>query len=89
MARISFTNHLDRFMDVPSLHVKAADLASALDLVFEVHPKLRSYILDDQGCLRRHVAIFVDGTLVRDRVSLSTHLQPESEVFVMQALSGG
>ncbi|TWU00285.1 hypothetical protein Pla108_12340 [Botrimarina colliarenosi] len=51
--------------------------------------KLKSYVLDEQGRLRRHVAVFVDGRLITDRLGLSDAVTPTSEVFVMQALSGG
>ena len=57
--------------------------------VFEQVPKLRSYILDDQGAVRTHVVIFVDGIAIHDRKQLSDSVRPDSEIFVMQALSGG
>ena len=52
-------------------------------------PRLRGYLLDDQGSLRRHVALFVDGVQVRDRRGLGDPLQDDSEIYVVQALSGG
>ena len=36
---------------------------AALDAYFATAPRVRSYILDDQGRLRRHVAIFIDGVV--------------------------
>ena len=67
----------------------AAQSASALRAVFEDNPKLRSYILDDQDRLREHVVVFIDGQIVQDRATLSDPVENDSEVFVMQALSGG
>jgi hypothetical protein len=64
-------------------------VAEALGEVFAQLPALRSYILDDQGAVRHHVVIFVDGSTLVDRRGLSDPLRPDSEVFVMQALSGG
>lgn len=61
----------------------------ALRQVFAENSKLAGYILDDQERLRKHVAIFVDGELIRDRVKLTDPVKPESRVDVMQALSGG
>jgi sulfur-carrier protein len=53
------------------------------------YPRLQSYILDDQGEVRRHVAIFICGELhKRDRV-LDQSVQPDDEIYVLQALSGG
>lgn len=46
-------------------------------------------MLDEHGRLRKHVVVFVDGTMVADRVALTDAVGPDSEVFVMQALSGG
>jgi molybdopterin synthase sulfur carrier subunit len=52
-------------------------------------PKLRGYILDDQGRLRRHVAVYVNGYPAKDRVTLSDRVGPRDEIAVFQALSGG
>jgi len=39
--------------------------------------------------LRAHVAVFVDGRLIRDRHTLGDTLNDASRVYVAQALSGG
>lgn len=52
-------------------------------------PGLRRYLLEDQGALRQHVNIFVNGERIRDRDRLSDALNEGDEVFVLQALSGG
>jgi hypothetical protein len=57
------------------------------DGYFARYPRLRGHILDDQDRLRLHVAIFVDGVDVR-RDTLSYPIKPESELHVLQALSG-
>ena len=64
-------------------------MSDALCRVFRDNPELRSYILDDQGRLRTHVVIYVDGRAVRDRVALGDPLDDAAEIHVMQALSGG
>ncbi|WAG78521.1 MoaD/ThiS family protein [Metapseudomonas furukawaii] len=89
MARIAFTPNLQRHLEVPEVTVDARSVAEALEVAFVANPRLRSYLLDDQGRLRRHVAIFVDARQVNDRQRLSDPLGPDSEVFVVQALSGG
>ncbi|BAN50836.1 hypothetical protein [Metapseudomonas resinovorans] len=89
MAHISFTPNLQRHLDVPELDVAAASVAEALDAAFASNPRLRGYLLDDQGRLRRHVAVFVDARQVDDRRRLSDPVGPSSEIFVVQALSGG
>lgn len=89
LPEVHFTPNLQRHIDCPSLTVDGANVRTALEAVFARQPALRSYILDDQGGVRQHVAIFVDGRLMQDRKALSDTLQAHSEVFVMQALSGG
>ena len=37
-----------------------------LNKVFESNDRLRTYILDDQAALRKHMTILVDGKRVRD-----------------------
>ena len=49
----------------------------------------RSYVLDDQAALRRHMTIFVDGVNIRDRAHLSDPVSDDSKIYVFQALSGG
>ena len=89
MAHLSFTPNLQRHLDVPELDVDGATVAAALGEAFAANPRLRSYLLDDQGRLRRHVAIFIDGQQISDRRGLSDALQAGSDVFVVQALYGG
>jgi hypothetical protein len=87
--RVSFTPNLNRHVSSPPREVSAATVRGALETVFALNPALRGYVLDDQGRLRGHVAVFVDAQPVRDRVALSDPLRPDSEVYVVQALSGG
>ena len=39
--------------------------------------------------LARQVVVFVDNVVITDRITLSDAVRPDSEVYVMQALSGG
>ena len=89
MPRVEFTPNLRRHLEVPSVEVPAATVREALECVFADHPRLRGYIVDEQGRLRQHVVVFVDGQAARDRTGLTDPLSDGSEVFVMQALSGG
>jgi sulfur-carrier protein len=89
MPHVHFTRNLASQTSAPSCQVEGATVAEALQAVFQGNPKLRGYIVDDQGALRTHVVVFVDGTAMRDRSRLSDMLRPDSEIFVMQALSGG
>jgi len=89
MPKVSFTQNLKRHLSVPSAEVRGATVREALETVFDENPMLRSYIVDDQGRLRKHVVVFVDGEIVEDRDGLSDAVEPATELVVMQALSGG
>jgi hypothetical protein len=89
MARLHFTPNLERHLGLASLEVHGATLAEALEYAFGQLARARSYVMDDQGHVRHHVAVFVDGVLVQDRVRLSVPIAESSEIWLMQALSGG
>lgn len=89
MPRVTFTPHLQRFVDAPPRQVTGATVAEALSRVFADNPRLRDYILDERGAVRQHVTIFVNDAPVRDRVALGDPVGTETEIFVLQALSGG
>jgi len=89
MARVHFTPQLRRFTETPVVDCAAATLHAALQAAFVANPRLQGYVLDDQGHVRPNVAVFVDGHRCRDDRHQSDPLMPDSQVWVMQALSGG
>jgi sulfur-carrier protein len=89
MARIMFTPNIQRHVDCPQAEAKGDSVREVLDKVFASNPQARSYVLDDQAALRRHMTVFVDGRAIRDRVRLSDRVAVGSTVYVFQALSGG
>ena len=90
MPRVQFTRHLQRFFpQLTEVEVPAATVAELVAALEKRHPGLRDFLVDERGTLRKHVNIFIDNEMVRDRERLSDPLKPDSQVFVMQALSGG
>jgi molybdopterin converting factor small subunit len=89
MSRVVFTSNLQRHVSCPETIVAAGTVRTALQQVFMAQPQARGYVLDEQGHLRKHVVVFVDGQRVRDRELLSDPVRDSSEVYVMQALTGG
>lgn len=85
MPRVIFAPHLQRHVPCPDQDVPGATVGAALDAAFAAAPRLRGYVLDEQGRVRKHVAVFVGGA----RVDRDHALAPTDEVFVFQALSGG
>jgi hypothetical protein len=89
MPRVTFTPHLQRFVDAPPREVPGDSVRSALESVFVENPRLRDYILDERGAVRQHVTIFVGDSPIRDRIRLTDAVSADEEIFVLQALSGG
>ena len=89
MAHLFFAASIQRHIPMPERDVTARSVDEALATAFADEPRLRGYILDDQGGLRRHLAVYVDGRPVRDRRHLSDTVGTDSRIYVVQALSGG
>jgi hypothetical protein len=89
MAMIAFTPHLRDVGPTTPTPCEGATLAEVLDRVGESHPRLRGYVLDDQGRLRKHIAVFIDGVMRSRETALSAPLTDASDVYIFQALSGG
>ena len=89
MARIVFTPNIQRLVECPETEAAGVNVREVLDNVFAANPQARSYVLDDQAVLRRHMTIFVDGRAIRDRAGLSDPVSAGSRIYVFQALSGG
>ena len=89
MPRIEFTPALQRHVHCPPREVTGTTVREVLDRALADNPTALDYILDEHGSLRTHMTIFVDGEVVRDRSALTDRVQQNSEIYVMQALSGG
>lgn len=87
--RVVFTENLQRHVTCPPTDAPGATVRTVLDGVFSDHPRVRGYVLDEQGALRKHMVIFVDGVQIRDRTGLSDPVAEDGEIYIMQALSGG
>lgn len=88
MAKVFFTSHLRSVAPDGAVEASGDTVAAALKDVFARHPGVRGYVLDDQDRLRVHIAVFVDGVHVRREI-LDHPLKSDSELYIMQALSGG
>jgi sulfur-carrier protein len=86
---VKFAPHLQRHVPCPAQTVVAHTLRTALNAALLAAPALRHYVFDEQHHIRKHVALFVNGTLIRDRIYLDVPLNDGDKVEVIQALSGG
>ena len=89
MPTVEFAPALTRHVACPPQRVDAVTLRSALDAAFEAAPALRAYVLDEQGAVRKHVAVFVNAVMIASRSDLALPLAATDKVRVMQALTGG
>jgi molybdopterin synthase sulfur carrier subunit len=89
VVRVSFASSLERFLPCPPRAVEGKTVREALDAVVKGDPRLGAYLVDEQGRLRAHVAVFVGSAFVKDRETLSDAVPDGAEIHVLQALSGG
>lgn len=89
MPRLAFTQNLQRHVACPETSVVGGTVRQALEAFFSQNERARGYVLDDQGAIRTHITVFVNGEPIRDRASLSDPVGERDEIYVMQALSGG
>jgi molybdopterin synthase sulfur carrier subunit len=89
MATVRFTQNIQRHVGCPTREASGSTLRAVLDEYFRDNEKARGYVLDEQGKVRQHMVIFIDGEAVRDRDALSDPVGPNAVIDVIQALSGG
>ena len=89
MAKVIFTPNVQRHVACPEAQAPGDTVREVLDNVFADNVQARSYVLDDQSALRKHMTIFVDGRMIRDRARLADPVNEHSTIHVFQALSGG
>ncbi len=86
---MEFASSLRRHVECAPQQVAVGSLRAVLDAALLAAPELGHYVFDDQGHVRKHVAVFVNKTLVANREDLSQPIADGDNVLVIQALSGG
>jgi len=89
MARVTFTENLQRHISCPPVEARGQTVREVLEAALADNVRALGYVLDDQRALRKHMAIFVNGRQIRDRIHLSDAVGDDDQIYVMQALSGG
>ncbi len=89
MPHVRFTDNIQRHVSCPPAEADGETVRAVLEHYFAVNPAASGYVLDDQGALRKHMVIFVDGRQITDRDALSDPVPSDGTVEVIQALSGG
>jgi Molybdopterin converting factor, small subunit len=90
MAKVKFTSALKRFFPtLAEVELEGKTVREVLEKVEKIYPGMCSYLMDDDGSLRKHINIFVQGDLIKDRQLLNDAIHHNDELLVFQALSGG
>ena len=89
MPQIRFTSWLREVVPDAAIDADGATVGDALASVFANLPHVRGYVLDDRGTLRKHVCVFADGRRLPRGETLSHPIRHDSQLYVMQELSGG
>ncbi len=87
--RITFAPHLQRHVAIPAQTLRAHTIGEAIEVACEAAPAMRHYVLDDQGHVRKHVAVFIDGEMLLPRSDMTRGLRDGANIHIIQALTGG
>lgn len=87
--QVEFAASLRRHVDCAPQQVQPGTLRAALESALAAAPGLAPYVFDDQRAVRKHVAVFVNQQMVRERQRLDQPLAAGDRVLVVQALTGG
>lgn len=86
MPRVILTGSIRQHAGGAGEAVVAGETAAAVVAALEAaHPALRGWVVDERGELRRHVKLFHRGVCV----PLEAPLQPDDELHIVAAISGG
>lgn len=89
MVTVEFAASLRRHVECATQQVAPGSLRHVLEHALCAAPGMAHYVFDDQRCIRKHVAVFVNQQMVLDRVHLDQALGAHDRVLVIQALTGG
>jgi sulfur carrier protein ThiS len=89
MVHVEFAPALQRHVPCAPQSVQPGSLRAVLEAAVRAAPGLAHYVFDDQGAVRKHVAVFVNQRMVRERSRLEQGVASGDRVMVIQALSGG
>jgi sulfur-carrier protein len=86
---VTFAASLQRHIPCAPQNLAPASLRDVLQAALLAAPDLSHYVFDDQGHIRKHVAVFINREMLRNRADLTQTLNAGDQVLVVQALTGG
>jgi MoaD family protein len=72
-----------------SVNSSPTTVGEALNELWQLHVRLRDRVVNEQGQLRTHVNIFVDGENIRRKQLLDTPISVGTEITILPSVSGG
>lgn len=84
--RVLIPSALHSYTGQPWVEAEGATVGEVLADLERRYPGIRFRMVDEQGAIRRHIRLFAAGEPVR---ALEAALPPDSELLIVQALSGG
>jgi sulfur-carrier protein len=86
MARVTLRAPLkDLAGGASEIEVEGATVGAAIRALEAAHPKLSGWIADEQGHIRQHVNVFVNG----ERTAEDAAIHPSDRIHVLPSISGG
>ena len=89
LVTVTFAPSLQRHIPCPPQSVAPSNLREVLKTALLAAPDLSHYVFDDQGNIRKHVAVFINRDMLQNRSVLTQMLKAGDQVLVVQALTGG
>ena len=92
MVKVNITGFLTDFTNgVSSIDLKSSPktVRQALEELWGLHVGLRDRVVTEQGQLRQHVNIFLDGENIRRKELLETAVPENGEITILPSVSGG
>ncbi len=88
--RVSVPSALNAYIGgAASIDVAGTSVRSVLDGIRSAYPRLYPNICDETGAVRRHLNLFLNNRLIRDRENLNMPVSDGDELIVLAAVSGG
>ncbi len=92
MVKVNITGFLTDFTNgVSSIELQSSPetVQQALAELWGLHVGLRDRVVTEQGQLRQHVNIFLDGENIRRKELLETAVPESGEITILPSVSGG
>jgi len=84
--KVSIPSPLRSYTEADEVEAEGSTVAELLADLERRHPGIRFRMIDEQGAIRPHLRIFVNGERVPDT---GAELSPGDRLQILQALSGG